>query len=485
MSNEGQNENVNPGQTKVDLDLDALENKKPETEPKVVELTIVKRAREQATKQQKDAQEILTERLKSSGAFAAIVKANSIQGSLAKSLGFQSNLNQVFKSVGTAFQATQPALQLAKQMTETHKSIARSMEPMLETIRQLGEKIQKMFEALRQSLPSFSSIFKKIGSGITSRITPLVQTVISRLASFKPPPITNFLKQCIEQISKFTRTVFGHIDFGKIFQPIADFLKLLLKSNFYLVVRASEGDPIASHKLAKMWWKLGREYYRLERLQGREPTEDEFRHIIQTTCLEILRENEHKSMGWGLKAAQTVFYSLVHCLIAQYIRINDDKVASEWVEFNVYVDEKDGKEYLFLGTIARQVGISDQTLRNWIESGELEAIKTSFYSKLRSSKAVAFLVPFREGIVAELNRIKVEKQMSQRHQKEDLYTVSQVANAIGISTKTLKRWDERGILVPRRIKTIRYYTIEQVKTIPTILEQNNSPRTIALRQRFA
>jgi hypothetical protein len=485
VSNEGKNENVNQGQINYDLDLDAPKEQKPVARPKTVELTIVKRAREQATKQQKDVQETLNERLRTSGAFAAVVKANSVQGSLAKALGFQSNINQVIKSVGVAFQATQPAIRLAQQMTEAHKSIARSMEPMLETMRQLGEKIQKMFEALRQSLPSFSSIFKKISSAITNRITPFVQTVVSKFVNFKPPPITNFLKQCIEQVHRLGQSLYKKFDFGKIFQPLADFFKLLLKSNFYLVVRASEGDSIASHKLAKMWWKLGREYYRLERLQGREPTEDEFRHIIQTTCLEILKENEHKSMGWGLKAAQTVFYSLVHCLIAQYIRINDDKVASEWVEFNVYVDEKSNKEYLFLGTIARQVGISDQTLRNWIESGELEAIKTSFYSKLRSSKAVAFLVPYREGLVAELTRVKAEKQMAKRHQKDDLYTVSQVANVIGISTKTLKRWDEKGILVPRRIKTIRYYTIEQVKTIPTILEHNNSPRTTELRQRFA
>jgi hypothetical protein len=53
-------------------------------------------------------------------------------------------------------------------------------------------------------------------------------------------------------------------------------------------------------------------------------------------------------MSWSLRAAQTVFYSLVHYLIAQYIYIYDDKVASEWVEFNVYVDEKNNKEYLFL-----------------------------------------------------------------------------------------------------------------------------------------
>lgn len=481
MTDEGKNDSVNQGQTKYDPDLDAPTEKKTEVEPKTVELTVVKRAREQATKQQKDIQETLNERLRTSGAFAT----TSVQGNLAKALGFQSNINRVFKSVGVAFQATQPALQLARQMTEAHKSIARTMEPMLETMRQLGEKIQKMFEALRHSLPSFSSIFKKIGSGITSRIAPLVQTVISKFANLKPPPITNFLKQCVEQISKFTRTVFGHIDFGKIFQPLADFFKLLLKSNFYLIVRSSEGDPIATKTLAKIWWKLAREYYKFERRQGHEPTEAEFQLLIQETCLSVLNDNGHREMSWSLRAAQTVFYSLVHHLIAQYIHIYDDKVASEWVEFNVYVDEKSNKEYLFLGTIARQVGISEQTLRNWIESGELEAIKTSFYSKLRSSKAVAFLVPYREGLVAELTRVKAEKQMAKRHQKDDLYTVSQVANVIGISTKTLKRWDEKGILVPRRIKTIRYYTIEQVKTIPTILEHNNSPRTTELRQRFA
>jgi hypothetical protein len=110
VSNEGKNENVNQGQINYDLDLDAPKEQKPVARPKTVELTIVKRAREQATKQQKDVQETLNERLRTSGAFAAVVKANSVQGSLAKALGFQSNINQVIKSVGVAFQATQPAI---------------------------------------------------------------------------------------------------------------------------------------------------------------------------------------------------------------------------------------------------------------------------------------------------------------------------------------------------------------------------------------
>lgn len=485
MLNKGQNENVNSGQAEYDLDLDALERKKPKPKPKRVELTIVKRAREQATKQQEDAQETLNRRLESSGAFAAIAKATSFQSSLAKSIGFQSNLNQVVKSVGSAFQTTQPALQLAKQMAEAQKSIAQTVEPMLETMRQLGEKLQKMFEAIRQSLPSFTSIFKKIGSGITNRISPLFQSVFSRFANFKPPPLAGFLKQCLEQISKLAQTIFNRFDFGKLFQPLADFFRLLLKSNFYLVVRASEGDQVAAHKLAKIWWKLGREYYRLERLQGREPTEDEFQHIVQTTCLEVLKENEQKGMSWGLKAAQTVFYCLVHYLAAQYIHINDGKVASDWIEFNVYIDENTNNEYLFLGSIARQVGVSEQTLRNWIASGELDAIKTSFYSKLRSSNAVAFLVPYENGIISELIKLKEQKRMGQLHQRSDLYTVAQVANAIGISPKTLRRWDSQGILVPKRIKSIRYYTTAQASTIPTILERNASPRTQALRQKFA
>ncbi len=485
MSNKGQNENVNSGQAEYDLDLDALERKKPEPKPKKVELTIVKRAREQATKQQEDAQETLNRRLESSGAFTAIAKATSFQSSLAKSIGFQSNLNQVVKSVGSAFQTTQPALQLAKQMAEAQKSIAQAVEPMLETMRQLGEKLQKMFEAIRQSLPSFTSIFKKIGSGITNRISPLFQSVFSRFANFKPPPLAGFLKQCLEQISKLAQTIFNRFDFGKLFQPLTDFFKLLLKSNFYLVVRASEGDQVATNQLAKIWWKLGREYYKLERLQGREPTEDEFQHIVQTTCLEVLKENEHKDMNWGLKAAKTVFYTLVHHLAAQYIYINDSKVASNWVEFNVYVDEKTNSEYIFLGSLARQVGVSQQTLRNWIEAGELEAIKTSFYSKLRSSKAIAFLVPYRQGIVNELVKLKQVKQNQQRHQLEGFYTIGQIAKAIGINPKTLRRWDSQGILVPRRINSMRYYTLDQVKEIPAIIQQNKSPRTYALRQQLA
>ncbi len=43
-----------------------------------------------------------------------------------------------------------------------------------------------------------------------------------------------------------------------------------------------------------------------------------------------------------------------------------------------------------------------------------------------------------------------------------MYTTGEFSNLIGVSTKTLERWDKKGILIAHRTPTgRRYYTKEQ------------------------
>jgi hypothetical protein len=285
MSSEGRNENLNSAQPKYDLDLDALaDEKKASTKPRThtVELTVVKRAREQAEKQTKDIQQILNQRLANTGLFEAVGKMASMQTGFAK-------------AIGTSIQAAQPAMHFAKQVAEMQKSITRSVEPVLETMRTLGKQIQEMMEAIRKSLPSYADIFKRIGTSITSRINPFIKLAVSKLSNFKPPPLAGFLKHCIEQVGKLARNVFSNFNFAEIFKPIADFFRLLTKSNFYLVVRSSEGDSLAAKTLAKIWWRLAREYYKHEAVLPQNPqakSEQKYKHRHTNKTSRKLRDKE-------------------------------------------------------------------------------------------------------------------------------------------------------------------------------------------------
>jgi hypothetical protein len=475
VSNEGKNKNVNQGQAKYDLDLYAPTEKKTEVEPKTVELTVIKRAREQATKQQKDVQETLNERLRTSGAFAAVVKVNSVQGSLAKALGFQSNINQVFKSVGVAFQATQPAIKLAQQMAEAHKSIARTMEPMLETMRQLGEKIQKMFEALRQSLPSFSSIFKKIGSGITSRIAPLVQTVLSRFSNFKHPPwfakITSVFKNIAEKITNVLRTSFRWL--SPIIEVLRRWSEIYFLRLYALVVAAASGDEDATIILMRKWGRYRRSYLIIQRLGDiecdEETTTRNFKAHIQESCFEYLYI--HKG------ANHTPLFGYYRAKLYMIVKLRDEhRKLSRQKRRSLSQDylplyEYQGKKYLFTEVAAEVAGKSPQTIRNWIRKDLLPAEKHHYFSQIARKYIDAYIIPFSPQTMQILRYGPIRLEIEEKY-----ITATQLRIQLGISDMYLYRLEKQGLVVPQRNKNKRYYTHQDRTTILSMLIQSTSPR---------
>lgn len=471
MSNEGKNENVNQGQTKYDLDLDAPTEKKTEVEPKTVELTIVKRAREQATEQQKDVQEILSERLRTSGAFAT----SSVQGNLAKALGFQSNINRVFKSVSVSFQATQPALQLARQMAEAHKSIARTMEPMLETMRQLGEKIQKMFEALRHSLPSFSSIFKKIGSGITSRIVPLAQTVLSRFSSFKHPPwfakITSVFKNIAEKITNVLRASFGWL--SPIIEILRRWSEIYFLRLYALVVAAASGDENATIILMRRWGRYRQSYLIVQRLGDiecdKETTTRNFKAYIQESCFEYLyiHNGANHLPIFGYYRAK--LYMIIK-LRDEHRKLSRQKRRSLSPDY-LPLYEYQGKKYLFTEVAAEVAGKSPQTIRNWIRKDLLPAKRHHYFSQIARKYIDAYIIPYNPQTMQILRYGPVQLQIEEKY-----ITATQLRIQLGISDMYLYRLEKQGLVVPQRNKNKRYYTHQDRMTILNMLIESTSPR---------
>ncbi len=83
-----------------------------------------------------------------------------------------------------------------------------------------------------------------------------------------------------------------------------------------------------------------------------------------------------------------------------------------------------------IGTAAKYLGVSVDTLRRWEKAGKISVVKTSagtrFYSK------------------AELDKIRG------RASKEDSLMISEAAKRIGVSVKTLRRWDKSERLVALR-----------------------------------
>lgn len=321
-------------------------------------------------------------------------------------------------------------------------------------------------QVINQSTQSYKNLFETIQESI-KRPVEIVRNSFSQMGSF--------YKKFIEGLKK----------------PFEPFIRLL-KSNFYLIIQAADGEPIALHQLGRLWIKMYRLYARSELQKGRKPSKKEFQLIIQTACWEVLKSEESKPIPL-LELARQAFYSLAGLLLADYSFVTNEKLNSgiELQVLNgnyksnvkVYRDESN-QPHLFVKTVAMELGVSEQTVRNWIKDGKIDAIKVSYFSKLKQAFIPAYLLPYETSTITELKKLKGLQEKRKLHQMDGFYTRSQAAQRFPVSTRTLARWEMDGKLVPTRIKGIRYYTEDQVNQIPFILRDNQSPKIKGLLARY-
>lgn len=329
-------------------------------------------------------------------------------------------------------------------------------------IKQITESMNALFEPIRIQMKAMNQLFDGIRKAAEV--------------------VRNFFDNFIRNIRETFQAFFNPIN--NILKNIFAFIHRLWKSNFILIVKASEGDTIATSQLGKLWWHLMVKYFELEKMKGKRPNKHEFHCLVQETCWEVLKKGDQ--VGW-FEAAKSVYYLLVAKLLVDYavvcntnrkegrldVDILDQKYRSS---LSLYYGEND-KPRLFVKTVAEKLGVSTQAVRNWIKSGKIIAIKISYLSKIRRAVVPAYLLPYQDNTLKELEDLRKEQENKKLHRIEGYSTISQIIKVIPISRKTLERWDKEGKLKPKRIKNIRYYSENDVKAI---LFQSQSPRVKAL-----
>jgi transposase len=343
----------------------------------------------------------------------------------------------------------QPSNVLAEAMRGLQNSIAFAMKPVIE------EPLGIIHKAIKEIAEKAKEIIKSVIESFRKAFKPLQEM--------------------------------WHNFIGKTLDPIFDIIRKLRKSNFFLIVKASEGDRLALHQLGKLWWKLMLGYLRIEKIKGRSPTKEEFEKLVQETCWKVLKKEGQKTSWFDI--AKKVYFAIIAQLVVDYAevciinkkerKLNVDVIDHEYKSSLSIYYGKDNEPHLFVKTVAQELGVSVQTIRNWINSGKVNAIKISYISRIRHATIPAYLLPYKDNILKELEDFKKQQEDKKLHRIEGYLTISQIAKAIGVSRKTLERWDKEGKLKPKRINNIRYYSREEVLAI---LLQSQSPKVRAFIQ---
>lgn len=337
------------------------------------------------------------------------------------------------------------------------------LRPQIEMMRAVQEMQNRAIKSIFEPMRIHQETMKRIGE----------QTV--EAAEFLSELFTGTIKKVVESFQVFLEPM------RKIIKTVLDFLNRLRKSNFILIIKASEGDNIALDRLGKLWWHLMLRHIDLERIKGGKPTKDEFHVLVQEVCWEILNK-DGESTSW-FDIPKRVYFSISARLLVNYAEIYENRVKNQRLNIDIIGDnytsslsfyrDSEGNPHLFVKTLAKEIGVSPQTVRNWIRKGEVKAINYPYFSRIRRAVVPSYLVPYQDGVLREIENIKKEQESKKLHRIEGYFTISQIIKAIPISRKTLERWDKAGKLVPRRIKGNRYYSLDKVKAI---LPQSQSPR---------
>ncbi|HMS92232.1 MAG TPA: MerR family transcriptional regulator [Candidatus Saccharibacteria bacterium] len=380
-------------------------------------------------------------------------------------------------------------------LIETAQQMAEASRRATEYIVEFGEstsQIQSAVKTVAKTMPDFTPLVSQV---ISETLHP-VKNINSNLQTiFAAIRLPSLVSSWTRQFGDMIRKIFS-FDYKKILSPFADLIEALRSSNFLLIVNASQGEKESINQLGILWVKIKILYFKYCYLQGEKPTQEAFRAFLSQECREYLNLHEDdpaKIYGF----AKSVFNSIMLRLYVDYVEIienkacsyNDDFIDLGKLKFRIepYVENPEHGKVMFTKMAGQQIGTSAQTIRNYLNSDliDIEIIKTSHISALKQRTLKAHLLPYSPNLIHDLLKIKLDKNNRKLHRKQGVYTVTQVSELMGISRKTLERWDAQGILTPERVNNIRYYTHEEVNQISEIFCKNNSPKFKALKASIA
>lgn len=320
---------------------------------------------------------------------------------------------------------------------------------------------KRAFASMIQSVASWAkpSFFAAI-TGITGSLASVIRNI------FRPPPWLGLVRQIMGEVHKTWQRIAEYI-----FLPLRGALAWLAAGfGYWLVQQAAKGSESAQKLLTIRWVRLIKIYNKTERLDRHQPNEKDFFTRVQNACVYAIDKcGDHPTKRGQLVVV--AFDYLLREVLADYgaaVRNRIGKIPAKQ-------RSKGGDEAFYTKTLAEELGVSQQTIRNWIKDGEVDAELTEYYFESKRMKALAYLVPSEQRLLDDLEQIRTLKSDRRRHRKAGLSTVSQIEAEHGIDRKTLYRWHKKGLLVPAVIENgIRYYTPEQKDSVPALLATNRT-----------
>lgn len=176
-----------------------------------------------------------------------------------------------------------------------------------------------------------------------------------------------------------------------------------------IVTLVAQGNSEALEILSRKWWrKLGRLLsIHLEIVKENPEDEDFYPIFVEEVWSACKKWQKNRTTGKNKSA----FYLLQDEWSKEYQKYNARRPQ---LEKSLEKSVLDNKTVLTLAA-SRSIGVSSQTLRNWIHAGRVQADKGKYYSSTRKCYVPVWKIPFTPSLYGYLIKLKNEMLERKRH----------------------------------------------------------------------
>jgi len=136
--------------------------------------------------------------------------------------------------------------------------------------------------------------------------------------------------------------------------------------------------------------------------------------------------------------------------------------------------EADGVRYLYIDEMARRCGVSSDQLRRWDYTGDLPAQRLGDVDPASGDAGTAHwrAYPETEEMISRIRALASAKKRRRAGKAGDEFCRAEAARVLGISAKTLKRWEQSGVAQPIWRDGRPIYTADEIRRLAPISPRN-------------
>ncbi len=176
-----------------------------------------------------------------------------------------------------------------------------------------------------------------------------------------------------------------------------------------IVTLVAQGDSKALETLSQKWWgKLGRLFSIHLEIMGDSIEGEDLYPIFVEAVWDVCKKWQRNYLDGKNKSA---FYLLQDDWSKEYQKYNARQSHTEkLLKLSVLNDNS-----VLTLAASRSVGVSSQTLRNWIHAGKVKAKKGKYYSTTRRCKVSVWKIQYSASLHANLLKLKNKMLDRKRH----------------------------------------------------------------------